>query len=345
MDYTNYTAEDLVMEPSFRKWVKREDPAAIDFWERWLARHPEKIPAVNEAKALLRKLPDACYHLDKREFQKMWANITLNVQEESQHIATSTIQPASAKVHVVFFKHYRKVAAAVIVLLISAVSLMMLYDSTSYNTAYGETQQIILPDGSEVMLNAHSSLTYPAFWQWRKTREVWLTGEAFFEVRKAEGTGGKKFIVHTSLLDVEVLGTSFNVNTRRGKTQVVLNTGTVQLHTSQGEKRQNVQMQPGDLVEFSSKKVAFTKQGVNPEAYSSWKDNKFLCNGTPLGKIAEMAQDRFGLNIQFEDVGLSAIEISGTLPLDNADVFLEVLKESIGKQITKNEDQIIIHKK
>lgn len=85
-----------------------------------------------------------------------------------------------------------------------------------YATQYGEQRVVELPDHSVVSLNANSTLRFRNDWSQANTlREVWLDGEAFFSVQKQEGAAGPaKFIVHTNDLDVEVLGTRFNVSNR-----------------------------------------------------------------------------------------------------------------------------------
>lgn len=112
-------------------------------------------------------------------------------------------------------------------------------------TAYGKTERITLPDQSVVLLNANSVLSYNDKWTDNKTREVWLAGEAYFEVKKSDARGNAKFVVHTDQLSVEVLGTEFNVNNRRGKTQVVLNAGKVRL-TSDTTLEKEIIMAPGE---------------------------------------------------------------------------------------------------
>src|SRR5690606_15777064 len=107
-------------------------------------------------------------------------------------------------------------------------------------TGYGETRKINLPDGSLVVLNANSELKYESNWQQAPMREVWLQGEAFFEVVKT--TEEKQFIVHTGSLDVEVLGTQFNVHNRHQKVQVVLSSGKVKLQPL--ERQESLLMNP-----------------------------------------------------------------------------------------------------
>jgi transmembrane sensor len=101
-------------------------------------------------------------------------------------------------------------------------------DSNLYKTGFAQTKKITLPDGSKVTLNANSELKLSADWSVKGDRQVWLDGEAYFEVEKKSATH-QKFIVHTKDIDVEVLGTKFNVNTRHQKAVVSLEEGKIKL--------------------------------------------------------------------------------------------------------------------
>ncbi len=117
-------------------------------------------------------------------------------------------------------------------------------------TAFAEQQTLILPDSSIVELNANSSISYRDNWTNRESRIVWLTGEAFFHVTKKQRTG-QKFCVLTNDLTVEVLGTSFNVNTHHEETKVFLEEGKVKLNFDTFSEE--ILMEPGELVTYSQK--------------------------------------------------------------------------------------------
>lgn len=107
----------------------------------------------------------------------------------------------------------------------------------------------VLPDHSRVTLNANSRVTYYEETHPQPVREVFLEGEAFFSVVHQERASPVPFIVRTPDLTVQVLGTEFNVNTRRGRTQVVLDDGQIEL---QLPSEQKAAMKPGDLVEYEA---------------------------------------------------------------------------------------------
>ena len=221
-------------------------------------------------------------------------------------------------------------------------------DASLHTTGYGETATIILPDRSVVTLNANSSLEYITHWGQQTPREVWLEGEAFFHVRKIEQnevtTLPSRFVVHTSQVDVEVLGTQFNVNERHGRTTVVLNSGKVKLnsHLSQDEE---LVMAPGEYVELSAANKQFIKRVVDPEIYSSWKDKKLILDNTTLREIARIIEDYYGLEVMFEDAGVAEKALTGSIPTNDLDTFLTVLSASIDVQVKREGNTLMIKNK
>lgn len=244
-----------------------------------------------------------------------------------------------------FISRRRFSAAATVALLLLATTAWFFGQNTSgttYQTAYGETQVVTLPDGSVVTLNAHSRLTLSDDFDVR--REVWLEGEAFFEVEKVqdEAQNSIKFAVHTDRLRVEVLGTSFNVQDWDEKTQVVLKSGKVKL-TSATHKA--VTMEPGELAEVTETSQTIRKKVVNPDRYSAWTESRLRCDDTPLQEIATVIERRFGKRVIFEQEKLRKITVTGTMPLHKLTLLIEVLEASLPVAIQVDEEALTIRER
>lgn len=241
-------------------------------------------------------------------------------------------------------KRFSAAAAVVALLLLATASWLVVHRASpvTYQTAYGETQTVTLPDGSVVTLNAHSRLTLSD--NFDAQREVWLEGEAFFEVEKAqdEARNAIKFVVHTDRLRVEVLGTSFNVQDWDEKTQVVLTSGIVKLSSATHEA---VTMKPGELAEVTESSQMIRKKVVDPDRYSAWTENQLRCDDTPLGEIATVIEHRFDQRVVFQQEGLREIAVTGTLPLRSLSLLTQVLQESLPITIQTNEEILIIREK
>jgi len=238
---------------------------------------------------------------------------------------------------------YYKVAAVVALLVISVAvyfSLQTWNAEVTYTTAFGETQEITLPDQSTIILNANSTLRYHKEWTAQQSREVWLEGEAYFTVTHTENN--QKFLVHTNNLEVEVLGTQFNVNNRRGKTEVVLNSGKVKLNLEK-DKKEEVFMEPGDLVAYSAENQDYERKQINAEVYTSWKNNLLIFDNKPLAEIAGTLEDNHGITIRFATPEIEHKRFTATIPADNVEVLFTMLSSSF--DIEKDKNTIIIHKK
>jgi ferric-dicitrate binding protein FerR (iron transport regulator) len=209
----------------------------------------------------------------------------------------------------------------------------------TYRTGYGQTREITLPEGSRVVLNGNSTLSFPAHWPAGGPREVWLDGEAFFAV--THRPDHRKFVVTTpGKLRVEVLGTEFNVYQRQQKTKVSLNAGAVQLHLGPAGGDDPLLMQPDELVEFDGRSERLTRKKVDAEIISSWKNKKLVFENTSLREVIQLLHDTYGLTATVSDPALLEAQFSGTVPNENLDVLLDGLAGLFDLQITRRGNTI-----
>jgi ferric-dicitrate binding protein FerR (iron transport regulator) len=233
-------------------------------------------------------------------------------------------------------------AAASLALLLAALGYW-LWPSPSpratWRTGYGQTRAITLPDGSRVVLNGNSSLSFPAQWPAGEPREVWLDGEAFFAV--THRPDHRKFVVTTpGQLRVEVLGTQFNVYQRQQTTKVSLNEGAVRLHIGPAAADRPLLMRPDELVEFDARSERLTRKKVNAEMVSSWKNKKLVFENTSLREVTQLLRDTYGLTATVSDPALLEGRFSGTVPNENLDVLLDGLAGLFDLQVTRRGNTI-----
>lgn len=209
----------------------------------------------------------------------------------------------------------------------------------NYKTAFGKIEKIELSDGSQITLNANSSLKVPRFGFGDTRREVLLTGEANFLVKHT--IDNKRFIVKTDKnFEIEVLGTEFNVNARQKDAKVVLNKGKIQLNYKEGKEAKTLTMKPGDLVIIDQKGHANLQEVSQPQIFSAWKEHRFVFDETSLEQVATMIEEKFGLNIEFREEFLSKRTISGTFHSENADEFLQVIAELLEINYNRQNDNV-----
>ncbi len=228
-----------------------------------------------------------------------------------------------------------KVYLAAASILLIAISIFILSDgvskSTVITTAYGESEEIQLPDSSVVILNGNSSLTFAEDWQEQNERNVWLEGEAYFSIKHT--VNHSPFIVHSSdNLKVKVLGTKFNVNNRRGVTEVVLNEGKVQLQHNDHA----YVMKPNEMVSFSKSNPVFVLQKVDAAEKTSWKERMLIYEDEAIGAIAKKLEDSYGLKIIFKNKSIASETFSGSIPTDSVYLFIEKIEKLYHVEVAKN---------
>lgn len=174
-------------------------------------------------------------------------------------------------------------------------------ETIEYTTGFGERQKIELPDGSRVEMNANSRLVWDANWERTGVRSVTLDGEAYFDVVKS---GAKEFQVNTGELQVNVLGTSFNVFSRRGETEVYLLEGKVELYVDKAEEQ--LTMAPGDKIEYNKAEQKI-ERSEKETLYSAaaWKTGVISYQKVTLQEIIPELSDIYGIQLICDDPGLN----------------------------------------
>jgi transmembrane sensor len=337
MNYAAYSTEDFLADESFQSFVVESDPAAVHFWQQWLVEHPTCAPTFYEAEAILQQLiaqprpVDAT--LKEAELAKLW----------------QSMRPAAQPVLRVSRRTRRwPVALLAVLALLAGVGLWHWNAApqwASYTTRANEHRQITLPDGSHVTLNGNSVLKTAATWQPGQAREVWLTGEGFFEVQHtapaamkavAAAPANVKFTVHAGTLDVAVLGTQFNVRHRADGTKVVLRSGQIQLSRREGPA-EPVLMKPGELVATKPDRPQqpLTKRAVQADFYSAWTSGHLDFDNTPVADIVALLQDGYGLQVTLDNPALLQQKLTGSVPNQDLDVLLNSLGKSLDVKVRR----------
>ncbi|WKN44954.1 FecR family protein [Tunicatimonas pelagia] len=341
-----HSLTSLMMDDRFRAWVTNPTPELDRYWEQYLFQHPEAKPVIEQARAVLQHMNFPKSSSIDREGILKRALAQANAEPSSTQLSAPS---SSQKVH--RLKSWYWAAASVIGILLISIYWFIALGTHSYQTAYGESERIVLPDSSVVILNANSELRYSRSWDQDSPRQVELIGEAFFSV--THQVNQQKFIVQANDLAIEVLGTEFNVNNRRGKTAVMLQRGSVRLNWSVGEANRKATsdttatatIEPGELAVYSQDRNELTRQMVNPRVYSSWTDSQWVFDKTSLSEIFTMIEDTYGYRVVLEQPAIADRVFTAELTEANLELLLDFLSESFNLIITKDEHTITIQKK
>lgn len=162
----------------------------------------------------------------------------------------------------------------------------------------GFTYSIVLADGSLVRLNAGSRLKFPSVFGPEK-REVYLEGEAYFEV---QSDANRLFILHSGLADVTVLGTTFNINSYSSRTRVSLVSGEVVINA----KNKMVQLKPGQEATIDRQRGAVSVAPFQSNITLAWMEGLQIFLDTPLRDICDVLERMYNIRIHIDDAKLAA---------------------------------------
>lgn len=336
-NYDNFAVADFIQDDYFLKWVRRPSAESDEFWEQWQKLHPDRKSDLLQARRLVLTLDFKKTPAKDIPAEAILTRIRTSIRDEATGTRRLRTRPS---------QRWRRYAAAAAILLVvmSGLALYISRSSQDYitiQTAFDERRELVLPDNSVVLLNANSTLRYRSAWDDETPREVWLHGEAFFKVMKSDYPANPLFRVHTENLNVEVLGTTFNVVNRRGKTQVVLKTGKIRL-TSEAIHEEAITMEPGELAELSGGQETFITRQVNPQLYTSWTTNQLVFQQRTLTDIMQILEDNYGFEVKNTVSGLDDKTFTGTIPTVDLDTILYVLSEAYNVDFKKEDTSIVI---
>lgn len=325
MNRKEITIESLVANDAFQKYCLAPEPQDVQFWENWLVEHPQHQADFEQAKTIVGTLS---FQLPETEIQ---GEFEIFQQKINQPVPVQKSLKSNRRI-------WLSRVAAVFLLLMMAFGAWKMWSPQPLNqvsTEFGKTKTFELSDGSQVVLNANSNLEYAADWDKNATREVWLKGEAFFEVQH---TANQKFVVHTDRGDVEVLGTKFNVMQRSSDFNVTLVSGKVQLSLPNKTK---INLQPNDQVRINNRTIDHHQ--VDVETVTAWRYNKMVFKNATIESIVVRLENDFGWEVKVQDKELLKRKINASIPENNPKLLLEALSAIYDLKIEKiNEQEYVI---
>jgi ferric-dicitrate binding protein FerR (iron transport regulator) len=191
-----------------------------------------------------------------------------------------------------------------------------------------------LPDRSVVTVNKGSSISYLSKFK-GETRQVSLKGEAFFNVTPNKK---KPFIISVNDVQITVVGTSFNVKTINGNTDVVVETGIVKV-TRAGK---TVELKANEEVIVNTKDSALTKEKVSDQLYKYYRTKEFVCDDTPLWKLVDVINEAYNSHIVIGNPALKDMSITTTFNNESLEQVLNVVSLTLNIRIVKEGDTIIL---
>lgn len=324
--------EDLVNDVSFREWVLSENSQHHEFWENWIKDHPDKATEVKQAKKFIllsaQQVDELTTDEVNAEVEKFYQRI------ENPPAKSFRITPA-----------LRWIAAAVLILGVASTLFFLLPNQKASNwltdsTQNGEQKVILLEDGTKVTLNVSTQLTYPEKFA-KDKREVSIDGEAFFEVVRDES---RPFIVKGGVLDVQVLGTTFNVSNYKEDDQVdvELISGAVMVKLSDSDSNGIVPLRVQEKFSFQKTPGNWSVDKITSEKQVDWKNGTLYFNNTPLDRIFREMERWFDTKIEIRNKTLLPMRFTGTFEGPTMESVLEGIGFILDFNYTIKEDKVVI---
>lgn len=350
--------ENLLLDDSFVRFIK--DIASEEeriYWQEWQRKHPDHQILVKDAKELIHfteydegRIPNP--HIELQKFEKSLKGSSFFTKKPPK-IKIPRIPKKSGSYWL---------AAAVIVFAVLSIGIFQYMEmepgtelprelatvsKSNYRTGFGEKAFLNLSDGSRIVLNANSHLTY----SWSGSGksgdniDIHLEGEAWFDIEPHTGEDARLLRVHTRDGTVEVTGTVFAVQTSSEGTRTVLEEGEVRVrmpYDANSDFTYKAILKPGEMARLIPGNDRIVLEKVNPKIYTSWIRDTWTFEETPLNQVAERIKKVFGVKVNIPSPELRNKTLSGTISSTNLQLIKDGLSEALQVQVRQTGNTIVI---
>ncbi|HTL07182.1 MAG TPA: FecR family protein [Chitinophagaceae bacterium] len=361
-DFSLFEIADFVMDEDFIRWVNNRSKDDDIFWENWLRRNPHKHLIIAEARRVLESIgseqPAVPAAVIDAEIEKLLQAIRLPQE--------LTVTPPVKRILPVF-----KYAAAAIVIVALLGSSALFFTSTKKQpekfayAAVTSSRQLIenvntsrstitvpLPDGSTVKLAANSRISYESGFDSMLTRDVYLSGQAFFNVTK---NPHRPFRVFANEIVAKVLGTSFSVRAFDKDTtiKVTVSTGKVSVYSQGHEKVEEAasSTKPNAIIVTPNQQLVYEKASQefqkilleNPVMVNAVSVNKSMAyEDAPIDRVFNDLGRDYGINIVYDAELLRKCTVTADLSNESFYHKLDLICRAMGAKYEVIDAQVVI---
>jgi len=369
-----FLVEELVCNDSFQQYCLGTSLENHILWEDWINNTPERAADIAQAKNLVNiltikqgsRLEQVKALKNGFRQQEIFAQL-LNTVPDSSIINTDEIRTAKSIILKTGFYKYISFAAAAVIILVSLYFIQQNYSpskdfkaehpltSSVFSSGLAPRKTVILIDGTVITLHQNSEIKLAENFN-PAQRELWLKGEAFFEVKH---DAKHPFSIHTSFNDIKVLGTSFNVKAypNSGLIETSLIHGSVQVE-SKRYPGYRVLLKPDEKLSFHSTsahqdenlknifKVSALERNTpgNKSEEIQWIHHPMRIDNETLAAIAKKLQNWYGIEIYIADPEVETYRYSGTFENESVIKTLEALQMAYPFAFKAEQNRIILSK-
>lgn len=355
MQEKDFTIQELKENPSFRRMVRGIASAEeIEGWNQWIEASEEN--RAKAKKALSEMVGFEFQPHGMPDIEKEWKKLRAAAIGKSRPSHPPLRRNKDNALRWIF-------RAAAVILLVSFVGigaylfhqdgssvpqLEQLTAARTITTEEGEQKTLKFSNGSKVILNSYSSLTYRLGDSKNSTIEIILEGEAWFDADPNRKSSDPAFAVTTPDGIIRDIGTKFLATVENGHSRVVLEEGLVEVEpvgqTGPNSQSENVtfQVQKGEMVEFRRTDI-ITRRNVNPTYYSSWATGVLELDQSGIQEFAEYVEQRFDVDVQLRDANLKNIQLNGTVYFRSLDELMRSVSEVTGIPVYRSADRDTVY--
>jgi transmembrane sensor len=355
MHYGDFELEDFLEDSYFQKWVNEPTAESNLYWNEFLLHYPEKSEVIATAKSLLFSLAAEMEDdfPDEQQIDHMWGKIKTHVVAPNRK--TRSIWPGISGI-----------AAAVTILIVMAGWLLrpeqkkidITYDilTSSLPTKLIERKnltskpiRIDLPDSSHIILDPNSAISYSNDFNGKKEREVYLSGQAFFQISR---NTQRPFYVYANELVTKVLGTSFTVKAFENSSQmeVAVKTGKVSVFTRSedmglSKNPEETILTPNHRILYSRKEESMKKYLIDiPEVIACTATAPAIIDfqDTPVSDVFKNIEDSYGIDIIYDKEVLKNCLLTASFSQESLYDKIELICKGVEAEFTIVNAQIVV---
>lgn len=359
-DYRSFSPEELAADPSFRRWILQRDASETVIWQKWLDLNPDKKEDLDKACHLLLFVESAFDAITEEDVDREIHRLSHAIGEKSVRRFWRSFSPRPLAY---------PVAASVLLLLGLGWWINNRYGEQKPIVAYQEIldqvtdplvveennsdqpRLVALNDGTTVLLQPRSKLTFPTGFEGDR-REVFLSGEAFFDVAK---NPEKPFFVYAGSLATKVLGTSFKVSAfaEEDEVRVVVKTGKVSVfpllkediarHQAQ-DSLTGIILSPNQQIVFTNKDLRLTRSAVAESKILELpiQRESFEFQATPIREVFSALEKSYGVKIVFDEIKMKNCYLTASLSDEPLFEKIMLICKTIGAEYQQTGTSIFI---
>jgi transmembrane sensor len=367
MTYSDFTTDDFINDAQFRLWVQQPDEVSEIFWANFLKENPERKVAVANARTILKGIEQQVHtsFLSQEDEDQILNQIQEQIEAEREQkirrlpVWLGWVAAASVVLGVMLWQFIPSKSNQINQVVYENNREKALTPLTEKINNSDKAILVTLDDGSSIFLNPNSKISYAKNFNQSNIREVYLSGEAFFEVAK---NPNKPFLVYANELITKVLGTSFNVRAYANEKDVIVKvrTGRVAVAVARitdvqqkisSRELDGIMLLPNQQVVLFRQEVRLVKSLVeNPAVISknqpqNLMQQQFIFNADNATEVFKSIEKAYGVDIVFDETLLSQCQFTGNVTDESLYEKLDIICKTIEAQYQILDAQVIITSK